>query len=153
MNDTFVYRFDGRFDSIDMIGPVADGVRMDSRFSGQITKGELAGAAVTGIDYFRIRADGVGVVDGREVVDFGGARIAVRLSGYILPPEGMPVPSPEMMMSPEFFWPDVPFAVRVLATFETAAPALAHLNRLAVAHTGDVNMARGELHIDAWQLG
>jgi hypothetical protein len=147
--DDLLYRFEGRFTEMIPVGPVPGGFRMHNSFTGSITAGELTGATVDGVDYFRIRSDGVGIVDGRELVTFDGDRIAVRITGYILPPPGMPQPSPEQLLDPDFAWPDEPFTIGVTATFETAAPELAHLNGTIVSHTGEANMARGTLLVEA----
>ena len=146
------YRFEGRFTDVKPIGIVPDGVRMDSYFAGTITEGELAGAQLTGVDYFRIRSDGVGIVDGRELLVVNGEHVSVTLSGYVLPPAGLPAPSAQQLTDPDFAWPDVPMAIEVFATFETGAPALAHLNRTIVAHTGWVNMASRGLYVEARRL-
>lgn len=146
-----VYRFEGRLDGGTPLGPVVDGLRADNTFSGTITEGELRGAHVDGVDYFRVRPDGVGVVTGREMIALGEHRIAVTLTGYVLPPTGMSTPSLEEMADPDFAWPDVPLAIEAFATFETASPDFEHLNRTAVVHTGSVNMATGELVINAWR--
>ncbi|MGH3758211.1 DUF3237 family protein [Actinophytocola sp.] len=147
-NDLY-YRLDAKFTKLGPIGLTPDGIRMDNEFAGHIAEGVLTGATVTGVDYFRIRADGVGVVDGHEVLVHDGATVAVTITGYVLPPAGMPMPSPEVLLSPDFAWPDAPFTVEVFATFETGAPKLAELNRTTVVHTGRANMATGELTIYA----
>lgn len=147
--DDLLYRFEGRFTEMIAVGPVPEGFRMHNSFAGAITAGELTGATVEGVDYFRVRSDGIGIVDGHELVTFHGDRIAVRITGYILPPPGIPQPSPEQLLDPDFAWPDAPFAIGVVATFETAAPELAHLNGTIVSHTGEANMARGTLLIEA----
>lgn len=153
MNDrNLFYRLDARFTHLVPVGLVSDGFRMDNRFGGTVTSGMLAGATMTGVDYFRVRPDGVGVVNARELIEHDGARIAVAIHGYVLPPAGMPVPSPEALQAPDFTWPDVDFAIEALATFETAAPRLAELNRLTVTHTGTANMSTGELVIFAHRL-
>jgi hypothetical protein len=148
-----VYRFEGKLTDSKPVGPVTDGVRADNSFEGTITEGTLLGAHVRGIDYFRVRADGVGVVDAREVVTLGDQTVAVRVHGYIVPPTGLPTPSLEELSSPDFVWPDVPFSIEALATFETAVPELAHLNRTTVVHTGSVNMATGQLVVEARRPG
>lgn len=148
-DDDLLYRLEARFTEVLPIGPVPEGFRMHNSFAGSITAGDLAGATVEGVDYFRIRSDGVGIVDGHELMTFRGDLVAVRITGYILPPPGLPQPSPEQLLDPNFSWPDAPFAIGVAATFETAAPALAHLNQMIVSHTGEANMASGTLVVDA----
>lgn len=151
-NDDLVYRFEGKFSELIPIGPVVDGLRMQNHFGGKITYGELTGATVSGVDYFRVRADGVGVVDAHELVVADGSRIGVRVTGYVLPPEGAPAPSAEEMAAPGFAWPDVPLTIECFATFHTADPRLAHLNRLTVVHSGYANMAANELYVEAHKV-
>ncbi len=150
--EELLYRLEGRFDAITMVGPVADGIRMDSAFSGTLVEGALAGAAVTGIDYFRVRGDGIGVLDAREIVEHDGATIAVTVVGYLQPPAGLPPLTAELLTDPTFAWPDADFTIEGFATFSTAAPALAHLNRTAAVHTGTVNLARGQLRVTAHKV-
>lgn len=144
-----ISRLQGRFDDMILFGPVPDGIRMDGHFSSPITAGALAGAQLTGVDYFRVRFDGVGVVDAREVIALDGRLVSVEVKGYILPPEGLPRPSAEQVMAPDFACPDLPFEIRAFAWFQTAAPALAYLNTAVVSHTGSVNLARGTVTVDA----
>lgn len=148
-----LYRFDGTFDDIVPIGPVADGFRLEGHFGGTLTAGELRGARLTGVDHFRIRHDGVGVVRAHEVVTLGEAVVAVELHGLLLPPPGIEPPTPAAIVEPGFSWPDRPYSIHVSATFETAVPDLAHLNRTVVAHTGRVDFATGSLHVDAHVIG
>jgi AAA ATPase domain len=58
----------------------------------------------------------------------------------------------EEILSPDFVWADAPSTIECFATFRTAAPALAHLNRVTVAHTGHVNFATGELVVEAHRV-
>jgi hypothetical protein len=146
------YVLEARFTKLGPIGLVTDGLRMDNEFAGRIRGGLLDGAALTGIDFFRIRTDGIGVVDAREMVERNGARVAVRVTGYVLPPAGMQMPSPEALTDPDFAWPDAPFSIEAFATFETAAPELAELNQVTAVHTGTANMASGELTVYAHRL-
>ena len=148
-----LYRLDGQFDEIIPIGPVPDGFRMDGHFGGTVTDGDLVGAEMTGVDYFRIRHDGIGVVRAHEVVTAGERTIAVELEGLLLPPEGVDAPRPSDIVQPGFAWPDAPYTIHVSARFETAAPDLEHLNRTVVAHTGTVDFTTGQLHIDAHIVG
>jgi hypothetical protein len=147
------YRFDGHFTDIVPIGPVPDGFRLNGHFAGSVTEGELAGAQVTGVDYFRVRADGVGVVRGHELVVAGDRVVAVELTGLLIPPEDVEAPTPADISRPGFAWPTEPYTIHVTASFETAAPDLAHLNTTIVAHRGTVNFTTGQLHIDAHVVG
>jgi hypothetical protein len=148
-----LYAIDGQFDDIVLIGPVNEGFRMNGHFGGTVTHGELAGAKMTGVDYFLLRHDGVGVVRAHEVITHQDRVIAVQLHGLLLPPQGITAPRPEDMTKPGFAWPAAPYSIHVSASFETAAPALAHLNRTVVAHSGTVNFATGKLAIEARRIG
>lgn len=148
-----LYRFDGHFTEIVPIGPVADGFRLNGHFAGPVTAGELEGAQVTGVDYFRLRSDGVGVIRGHEVVVDGDRVVAVELHGLLLPPSGVEAPRPADIVQPGFTWPTESYTIHVSATFETAAPGLEHLNTTVVAHTGTVNFTTGELHVEARVIG
>lgn len=150
-SNELVYRFEGSLTGGTPIGPVSDGLRADNTFAGTIVHGELEGAHLDGIDYFRVRADGVGIVNAKEILTLGEHTIAVDVHGYVLPPDGLPTPSLEEMASPDFTWPDVPLEIEAFATFETTSPAFAHLNKVAVVHTGSVNMATGALVVNAWR--
>lgn len=146
------YLFRGQMEKMVPIGPVAEGLRMNGHFSGTVVEGEGKGGHIELVDYFRIRPDGVGVVDAREVLTLDGQTVSVDVHGYVLPPAGLPVPTIEEMLSPDFVWADAPSTIECFATFRTAAPALAHLNRVTVAHTGYVNFATGELVVEAHRI-
>jgi hypothetical protein len=143
------YRLEGALTGGHAIGLVADGIRADNTFEGTIVEGELQGAHVDGIDYFRVRPDGVGIVTGREIITLDDTTIAVSLHGIAVPPAGMDVPPLEVLASPDFEWPDVEFTIEAFATFETSCPAHQHLNRTTVVHSGTVNLATGALVIEA----
>lgn len=121
--DEPLYRLEGHFTQIVPVGPTADGFRLNGHFAGTLTFGDLAGATLTGIDYFRIRDDGAGVVRAHEVVTLGEQVVTVELHGLLLPPEGIDAPRPADIVQPGFAWPEAPYTVHVSATFETAAPA------------------------------
>lgn len=133
------------------IGVVDEGFRVDNTFEGSITGGPLSGAVVRGIDYYLIRADGIGVIDAREVIipEGGGLAVGARARGYIRPPAGLPVPPLAELLDPAFRWPDVPFPIEVFQTFTTGAPEHAWLNDVVVSHLGEVNYATRRLWIDA----
>lgn len=148
-----LYRFDGRLSRIVPVGPVADGFRLDGHFAGTLTAGELCGATVEGVDYFRIRQDGAGVVRGHEVITTGeNETIAVELTGLLVPPAHIHGLRPSDIAAPGFAWPAEPYTIHVSASFQTAAPAVEYLNTTVVAHTGTVNFATGELRVDAHSI-
>lgn len=145
-----LYGFDGQFTRIVPIGPVAEGFRLDGHFAGTLTAGELEGTQLEGVDYFRIRPDGVGVVTGREVLTTrDGTIIAAALTGLLVPPRGIEAPLPADIAAPGFDWPAVPYTIHVTASFETAGPTVSYLTATVVAHTGTVNFTTGQLHVDA----
>lgn len=150
LSGDLLYTFDGQFSEIIPIGPVADGFRLDGHFGGTITSGQLAGARLTGVDYFRIDHAGRGIVRAHEVVTDGERVVAVELHGILRPPAGVAVPLPSDIVQPGFTWPAEPYTIHVSARFETAAPDLAHLNDTVVAHVGTVNFTTGQLHVDAY---
>jgi len=147
-----LYRFEGQFSEIVPIGLVADGFRLNGHFGGPIVAGDLAGARLTGVDYFRIDHDGLGIVRAHEIVTDGERTVAVELQGLLRPPAGVTAPRPAEIVRPGFAWPTEPYTIHVSARFETAAPELAHLNATVVAHTGTVNFTTGRLHVDAYVI-
>lgn len=145
-----LYRFDGRFSHLVPIGPVAEGFRLVGHFTGALTAGELDSAALEGVDSFRIRHDGAGVVRGHEVITTRDHEtIAVELAGLLVPPRHIDAPRPADIAVPGFAWPAEPYTIHVSASFQTAYPAVEYLNTTVVAHTGTVNFATGELRVDA----
>ena len=147
--DDVLYRMEAQLTDSVPIGVLPEGLRVDNSFEGAITAGALAGATVRGIDYYLIRPDGVGVVDAREVIVLEGGVVAATARGFVVPPPGLQVPPLELLLSPEFQWPDLPFDIHVFQTFTAAAPELAWLNRTVVSHLGSVNYATRQLAIEA----
>jgi hypothetical protein len=148
-----LYAIDGQFHDIVPIGPVAGGFRLNGHFGGTVIRGELMDAAMTGVDYFLLRHDGVGIVRAHEVITAGNRVVAAELWGVLQPPRGIAPPRPSDITRPGFSWPDAPYSIHVSARFETAAPDLAHLNHTVVAHSGSVNFATGKLAIEAYVIG
>jgi len=149
--DSF-YRFEARFTALVPIGPVPDGLRLDAHFEGRVVEGELTGATVSGIDYVRFRSDGVGVLDVREVLVRDGQCVEVQAGGYMIPPAAFALPSPEVMLSPEFAWPDVELPVHGFVTFRTATQEWEQLNRTVGTFNGIANPGVGTLVIEAETL-
>src|SRR5205814_2380607 len=116
------------------IGLVPEGVRLDVSFQGSIVEGPLAGATLRGIDYLLLRADGVGIIDAYEVASTAaGQHLSLHAQGYLTPPAGMQFPPPDVLLSPDFKWPDVPLPMHGFVLGRTGAPELAWLNRTALA--------------------
>jgi Protein of unknown function (DUF3237) len=147
-----LYRFEARFTSLVPIGPVPDGIRLDAHFEGRVVEGELAGAAVRGIDYLRFRSDGVGVLDVREVLAQDGQSVDVRAGGYLIPPGGFALPPAEVLAAPDFRWPEVELPFHGFATFSTAASEWQQLNRTVSTFTGVANPGAGTLVVEAQAL-
>ena len=146
---TLVYRFQGQLAEMYPIGLFPSGIRFHNNFEGTITDGPFNGAAIFGLDQFTVRPDGVGVIVAHEVIDAGTTRVAVDLRGYVVPPDGAPEIPLEAMLDPTFEFPDAPFRVTGAATAQTTDPAWAHLNRAVIVVEGSVNLATGELDVEA----
>ncbi|MGY1712341.1 DUF3237 family protein [Geodermatophilus sp. SYSU D00758] len=140
------YVFEASITNAIPIGVVGADVRMDVHVEGTITEGLMAGGTVTGIDHLLMRADGVGVLDVRELIRTpDGAVVALTALGYAVPPFDMP--PPDRLTSPDMQWPDVDVPLHGAATMQTGVPALAEVNRTVFGFTGTVNMARGQIRV------
>lgn len=65
-------------------GLTPHGNRLDVFFEGEMTSGFLTGK-MQGVDYFLMRADGVGVIDVRaSIMTIDGSVLSAQISGYIL---------------------------------------------------------------------
>jgi hypothetical protein len=144
-----LYRFEARFTALVPIGEVPDGLRLDAHFEGRVVEGRLAGATVTGVDYLRFRSDGVGVLDVRIVLARDGDRIEVEAGGYLFPPAGFALPPLEVMLAPDFAWPEVELPVHGFATYRTAMDRWQELNHTVGLFNGVANPGAGTLVIEA----
>ena len=148
-----LYRFEGDLTETIPIGLVPEGVRLDVAFTAQLVDGPLAGAELRGIDYLLLRSDGVGVIDAYEVVTGkSGTHISAHAQGYIVPPEGMQLPPPNVLLSPDFRWPDIPLPLHGFVMYRTGDGALAWLNRTAAAFEGSVNVGTRRIEVTARSL-
>jgi hypothetical protein len=147
-----LYRFEARFTALVPIGVVPDGLRLDAHFEGRVVEGRLAGATVTGVDYLRFRSDGVGVMDVRVVLARDGDRVEVEVGGYVVPPAGVALPPPEVMLAPEFAWPEVELPLYGFATYRTAMDWWQELNSTVGLINGVANPGAGTLVIEAERL-
>jgi hypothetical protein len=127
-------------------------VRFDAHFEGRVVEGELTGVTVTGVDSLRFRADGVGVLDACEVIMPDGDCVEVRIGGYCIPPAGVTLPSPEIMLAPDFEWPEVELPLHGYATFATGAQPWQHLNHTVGTFNGIANPGAGTLLVEAHAL-
>jgi len=144
-----VYRFEGTLAEMYPIGVFPEGIRFHNRFDGTVVAGPFAGGRIFGPDLFLLRRDGVGEIHAPEVIDDGTHRVALDVRGYVVPPPGAPVPPLEALLDPSFEFPDVPFRVTGSALATTAAPEYQYLNRATIVIEGHVNLATGELAVEA----
>ncbi len=153
IHDTPPFRMEGRLTELVTVGLFADGIHMSNTFEGTIVTGTLQGAHVRGVDLFRIRPDGVGVIDARELVTVGDQYMTADVRGYAHPPPGLQMPPLEVVLDAGFTWPDVLFTIEAFVLYQTTVPELAELTHTAVVHLGSVNMATRELIIEAHRAG
>lgn len=146
----FLYRFEALLEFVP-IGIVPEGLRMANSFDGIVTEGVFEGARVQGTDHLLVRRDGVSIIDAQKTISRGGVHTWEHVIGYCLPPAGLDVPPLEMMLDPDFAWPDIPFPVLASSTFRTADPGLEYLNRVVSHIEGWANFATGGLAIETWQ--
>ncbi|MDY7106660.1 MAG: hypothetical protein S0880_36250 [Actinomycetota bacterium] len=145
-----LYRFEGQLGELYPIGLFPDGIHFHNEFEGRVVDGPFAGARIFGLDQFVQRPDGIGIIVAPEVIDDGTHRVALELRGYVVPPAGLPVPPLEVMLEPDFAFPDLDFRVTGVATAATASPELAHLNSSIVVVEGKVNLSTGALDVSAY---
>lgn len=108
------------------------GARIDVAFEGR-AKGRLTGR-ISGVDYLRIRADGRMDLDIRAVITTDdGHRIALTADGVATLQPGQPL---------------VDLCENV--TLTTAAEAYAWVHTRQIWAIGSVNLAVGEIHLDAY---
>ncbi len=141
-----VYRFEATLTESVPVGLVPEGVRIDLHFEGEVVEGALTGARVRGIDYLLFRADGVGVINAYEVISTDdGDHISLHARGYAVLPEGLELPPPDVLLSPDFSWPDVDIPLHGFVMASSGSQAHAWLNSTALAFEGTANMGVGKL--------
>ncbi len=84
-----------------------------------------------------------------EVIDTGVVRVSLQVRGYVVPPEGMPMPPIEALLDPSFQFPDIEFRVTGSAKVRTVAAEHAWLNGTIAVIEGTVNMGTGRLEVEA----
>lgn len=150
---SFVLRFEADVTETIPVGLVPEGIRLDVHFSGRVVEGALSGATLRGIDYLLLRADGIGVVDAHDVISTEtGQHISAHGQGYTIPPSEVQMPPPEVMLSPEFQWPEAPIPMHGFALCRTGAHELAWMNRTALGFEGTVNMGAGKIMVEVRAL-
>jgi hypothetical protein len=123
--------------------------RFHNSFDGAIVDGPFAGGRISGPDFFVLRPDGVGEIHAPELIEYGAHRVALDVRGYVVPPDGAPVPPLAALLEPGFEFPDVPFRVTGSAFASTTSPEFADLNRVTIVVEGEVNMGTGVLDVTA----
>ncbi len=144
-----VYRFEGTLAEMYPIGVFPEGIRFHNHFDGTVVAGPFTGGKIFGPDLFLLRRDGVGEIHAPEVIDDGTHRVALDVRGYVVPPPGAPVVPLESLLAPGFEFPDVPLRITGSALASTAAPDYRHLNQTTIVIEGHVNLASGELVVEA----
>ena len=147
-----LYRLEAQLTEILPIGLVPEGVRLDVHFDGRITHGQLAGAQLRGIDYLLLRSDGVGVVDAREAVVADEGHVEIKAQGYLVPPEDVELPPPDVILAPGFRFPDAEMPVQEVASMRTGVAEWQGLNSTIATLEGFVNPGTGELVLEARPL-
>jgi hypothetical protein len=147
-----LYRFEADLE-ITPIGLVPEGIRLTVDFDGIITAGQFSGGRVWGSDPLLLRVDGVGVIDAHKTITTPEGNLYEHILGYCLPPAGLDMPPAEVLLSPDFQWPDALFPIHGFSFFRTGAPALAHLNRAVARVDGWSSLARGRLAVETRILG
>ena len=143
---SLLYRFEANLTEVVPVGLVPEGIRLDAYFSGQVIEGLLSGATLRGIDYLLLRSDGVGVLDAYQVISTDDDQhVSAHAQGYITPPPEVQLPPPDVILSPEFSWPDLPLPLHGFVLFRTGAEELAWMNRSALAFEGTANVGTGEI--------
>lgn len=142
-----LYRFEADLDVIP-VGLTPEGIRMTVGYEGVISAGMLEGARVWGVDPLLLRIDGVGVIDTAKTISDGTTTIYEHVHAYCMPPEGLEVPPPEVILDPSFQWPDVEFPILGFSTFRAGRPEYGHLNTTIAAIEGLANFATGRNAIE-----
>lgn len=142
-----LYRFEAEL-TLNVVGPVAEGLQMSNPFEGRVTEGVFDGARVWGIDPFLLRKDGVGVVDVAKTISGDGYHVYEHVRAYSRPPEGLEMPPLDVLMDPDFEWPDVAFPIQGSSTFRAGTPEWTWLNRAIARVDGWANLATGDLVVE-----
>jgi hypothetical protein len=142
-----LYRFEADLE-VTPIGLTPEGIRMTVDYEGEITAGMMRGARVWGTDPLLLRADGVGVVDTAKTISDGSTALYEHVRAYCLPPNGLEIPPPDVILDPSFSWPDVEFPILGFSMFRAGGPDYRHLNTAVAAIEGSANFATGRNAIE-----
>lgn len=142
-----LYRFEADL-TVTPVGLVPEGIRMTVEYEGRIEAGMLEGARVWGNDPLLIRADGVGIVDTAKTISDGTTTLFEHVHAYCMPPVGLEMPPPDVVLAPGFEWPDVEFPILGSSTFRAGSPEYGHLNTTIAVIEGWANFATGRNAIE-----
>jgi hypothetical protein len=135
-----LYRFEADLE-LTPVGLTPEGIRMTVDYDGTVTTGMLEGARVWGSDPLLLRADGVGVIETAKTISDGTTALYEYVRGYCIPPDGMTIPAPEVILDPSFEWPDADFPILGSSMFRSGSPEYAHLNTTIAAIEGWANFS------------
>lgn len=145
-----VYRWEGQLTKVIPVGLVPEGIRLDVGFTATVVEGTLSGHALEGVDYLLLRSDGVAVIDAYEQLELApGQAIALHARGYVTPPEGVVLPPPNILLSPDFRWPDLQMPMHGAVSCQTGVAEWAWLNRTMLGFYGWVNLGTQRLGVTA----
>ena len=133
-----LYRFEADLE-VTPIGLAPDGIRMTVDYGGRSWRG-CSRARACGAPIPVDPLDGVGVVDTAKTIA-GEARRSTSTYAYCLPPAGLELPAPEVLLDLSFEWPDLEFPIIGASTFRTGSSEFAHLNTTVAAIEGWANFA------------
>lgn len=144
-----VYRFQGQLGEPNPVGNFDNGIRYFNHFEGVIVDGPFTGGRISGPDFFVLRPSGVGEIHAPELIELGEHRVALDVRGYLVGPDGVEMPPLDIVLSPGFEFPDVPFRVTASAFAATTSPELIHLNSAVIVVEGSVNMGTRAMDVTA----
>jgi hypothetical protein len=147
---TLVYRIESHLRSVTRPAVGRDGVILVEETDARVTGGRFAGGRYRGLERVTLRVDGPAVVEGREGIDIGDAHVAVDIRGSVQTPSWSRLPSPGIVAALGYDFPDEDLRMTGTALFRTIAPRYAHLDGAIGRIEGWVNLASGELEVEAW---
>jgi hypothetical protein len=118
-----------------MIGPTADGTRLDVEFEGDLDPGGRLSGHLRAVNYLTVRSDGVQRIDVRGTITSpDGDVVSFKAAGLATPAEGGVA------------------TVRDAAIYQTASERLAWLNQTMGFVGGHADLSKGELQLSAYTL-
>ena len=137
------------FLDVDVIGPVAEGVRVNFR----VTSGDISGPRLRGKlrpvggDWLTLRTDGVGLLDVRATFESDdGALIDASYTGVA----DLGLDGHRRFLDGEL--PSSALPLRVVPRFQTSHPDYVWLNRLQCLGIGEAFLERNEVRYDVYAV-